>query len=338
MKKFKYIFLVLFCVVFLSGCVKNHTTIGIDKDKSMTYENEILFSNELGDDMTTMLDSESYEKDGYKVTVVKEDGYQGIKVTKKFNNIDDYSNNKGEEVIISNFLNNDFDKSIMFKKKSGFLKDTYTAKFKYSIDTSEYNELEENNTSENITTNDESSLENTDEDSIENDISSENMNDYINLMGEMEFTFKVNLPYKAISNNATESKSDGKSLIWNLGVDSASNIEFEFSIYNMTNILILGGSIIAVIIILIVLIIVLKKKKSSKKTLIHKDYDPSIEGIINNDNSQVINNQVNNVENQVQNIVEPTVTQPQVEQVPVSSPVVNQTAEVQNINNNQNIQ
>ena len=70
MKKFKYILLVVICLFFLSGCVKDKTTIGIDKNKSMTYENEILFSNELGDDMTSQINGEEYEGSGYKVTTI----------------------------------------------------------------------------------------------------------------------------------------------------------------------------------------------------------------------------------------------------------------------------
>lgn len=288
MKKFKYIFLVLFCLVFLSGCVKSHTTIGINKDKSMSYENEILFSNELGDDMTTMVNSEEYKKAGYKVTAVKEEKYNGVKISNKYNNIDDYSNNKGEEVIISNFLEDNFDKSVLFKKKSGFLKDTYTAKFKYSIDTNGYGDLEEDTTTS-VTEDETEMVEINDGEDI--DVSDDgNYDEYLNLMGEMEFTFKVNLPYKANNSNATETNDDGKSLTWKLAMDVDSDISFEFSIYNMTHIIMLGGGALAIIIIIIVLLIVLKKKKASKETLIHKDYDPSIEGLVNTENTQVVNN------------------------------------------------
>ena len=271
MKKFKYIFLVLFCLFFLSGCVKNNTTIGISKDKSMTYENVILFSNELGDDMTTLIKSSEYEEAGFKVTVVNEDGYKGIKISRKFDNIDDYSNNNGEEVNINDFLEKDFNKSTIFKRKTSFLKDTYTAKFNYYVDSSEYMP------SESI---DEDNLLLTEEDE-------ENLEDYMvdsyeNLIGEMKLSFNVKLPYKASSSNASEKSSNGKKLTWNFSIDTKNTIEFEFCIYNIKNIVIAGSGIVLFIIIVIILLVVLKKRKASKETLIHKDYDPSIENIINN--------------------------------------------------------
>ena len=269
MKKFKYIFLIVVCVLFLSGCVKDKTTIGIKKDKSMTYENEILFSNELGDDMTTKINTEEYEQAGYKVLSVSGEKYNGVKISKKFSNIDDFSNNKGEEIVINDFLEKDFDKSVLFKKEDNFIKETYTAKFKYSIKSSDYSEYDEVEESNYIEVNDEEETED------------DNENDYSNIMGEMEFTFKVNLPYKANSNTASKVKKNGKELTWNLGLDKESYIEFEFSIYNRKNIIILASSIIAFIIILIVVLTIIKKKRASRETLIHKDYDPSIENMIN---------------------------------------------------------
>ena len=43
MKKVERLILVLVCVLLLSGCVKMHTTMTINSDKSMVYENEVLF-------------------------------------------------------------------------------------------------------------------------------------------------------------------------------------------------------------------------------------------------------------------------------------------------------
>ena len=320
MKRFKYIVLVLICMFFLSGCVKEHTTIGIKSDKSMTYENEILFSNELGDDMTSMLGTDEYEKEGYKVTVVTTDGYKGVKVTKKFKNIDDYSNNKGEEVKISDFLEKDFNKSVMFKKESGFFKDTYTAKFKYLVNTTDYEDMETLTTDEEeitLTPDNDGNTNDTEEEETDN-LDNLDMQNYLNLMAEMEFTFNVNLPYKAISSNASDTSENGKSLKWNLGVDNEKDIEFEFSILNITHIAMLGGGALLLIIILIVVIVALKRKKASKETLIHKDYDPSVEGLVNGEKDPI---KVYNNPN---------------DEIPVIPPEPVQTIEPQD--NNQNVQ
>lgn len=269
MKKFKSVLLLAICIVFLSGCVKSHTTMGIKKDKSMSYETELLFSNLLSDDMTSFIDSEEYEKSGYKVTVVTDEGYKGVKITKKFKNIDDFSNNKGEEVVISDFLEKDFNRSLLFQRESSFLKDTYKAKFKYSINTSEY----EKSMSENENS--------TEEASDSEELTDENVENYMNLMSEMEFTFNITLPYKAISNNASDVSENGRSLKWNIGVDGQKDIEFEFSILNMSHIIMLGGGVILLIILLFVVLMIIRHKKATKDTLIHKDYDPSVESIVN---------------------------------------------------------
>ena len=172
-------------------------------------------------------------------------------------------------MVISDFLNKDFNRNILFKKESGFLRDTYTAKFKYKLNTADYYIEDENS---NVL----ESIDNTDEE----DISSEGES-YNNLIGEMEFSFNIKLPYKALSNNASEVSKNGRNLKWNIVLDEEKDIEFKFCIYNMTNVLLLGGGIILLFVVLIILIIIIRKKRSSKDTLIHKDYDPSIENIIN---------------------------------------------------------
>ena len=48
---------------------------------------------------------------------------------------------------------------------------------------------------------------------------------------------KVTLPNKAISNNATDVSENGRELKWNIGVDGEKEIQFEFYIFNITNII-----------------------------------------------------------------------------------------------------
>lgn len=103
------------------------------------------------------------------------------------------------------------------------------------------------------------------------------------LAGEMEFSYIVNLPEKALTNNATNVSSDGKTLTWSLMQSQMSNIEFSFELKNMTNYYILyGGIAAAVIIVIIIIITIIKKCKKGKEPVpaqnepIHADYDPSI--------------------------------------------------------------
>ena len=128
------------------------------------------------------------------------------------------------------------------------------------------------------------------------------LNDNSKLYSEMEFLFKVNLPYKYVSSNATEESEDGKTLTWKLNDSGDTAISFTFYILNWTHIYIVGGIGLAVIVALIVTVIILIKRKNNQATLIHIDYDESI---------------ADKVENDVFNA-------PQVEETTVSSDDVNQ--------------
>ena len=282
MKKLKYIIL-MSCLLMLSGCIKNYNTMTIKNDKSMTFESEILIADDLKEGMTEAFDRESYENAGFTISEAKIEGYSGYKFTKKYDNIDKYSNSDGATFVISDILEGQIDDKVMFKLEKGFLKNTYTATFKYSVDTDEYTndntiDIDE---SENDTANIDSSNNNdstntdiNDEDVNveETDTDEENINDLISLANEMEFNYKLILPSKAISNNATKVSDDGKTLTWDL-IAGESDINFSFSLLNITNILILGGSIVAIIILIIVMILmVYTSYKISEKIFNKKEF------------------------------------------------------------------
>ena len=306
MKKIKQLLLLVVCVFMLSGCVKEHFSMTINKDKSMNLEVEALVSDKFMEQMNSSEDSEfsmtddasSLEKQGFTVSPKSENGYSGYVVSKKFNNIDDLSKNTGEEVNLSNITTENFDTSKLFKVEKGFLKNTYTAKFVFEFNQDGLNggsEGMELNDSDMVPTTD--TVEKTDDealvpstDAVENsndtlttgsDDGMGDMSGLMSLAGEMEFTYKVNLPYAAKSNNATNASSDKKSLTWNLATSGKSNIEFTFEMYNLTNVIIVAAGVVALIVIIIVIIAISsKKKKGAKETLIHTDYDSSIVGKI----------------------------------------------------------
>ena len=250
MKYIKKIFLI-FSLLLLSGCVKNYNTMTINKDKSMLYDIDILISNEFGN-IERYISADDYRAKGFNISSISEENYNGVKITKQFDNIDDLSNNTNNEVIISDFLNDNFDISNMFKVEKSFFKNTYSAKFIYKANKSKQliNSIM-SNSNENI-----------------------DMNDYSNLSSEIKLYYEVNLPDKIISNNATNVK-DNK-LTWDLSPNSDTEIEFSFIIKNYNNIFILLITILVILVILIILLILIKTRKKSKETLIHRDYDPLI--------------------------------------------------------------
>ena len=85
------------------------------------------------------------------------------------------------------------------------------------------------------------------------------------LAGNMDLSFKVDLPYKAISNNASSVDNDAKTLTWNLSATNASNIEFSFYLYNWNTIIALGGIVMATIILVVLLALALSKKSNVKQ-------------------------------------------------------------------------
>ncbi len=286
MKKLSKIVLLLVCVLSLTGCLKVHSTMTIKNDKSMVYESEFLMAASLNDSIGAMNETQikDYEKKGYKVEAVKgNNGYSGYKVSKEYKNIDDLAKNSGDEVEISEIFSDDFDNSKIFTLKKGFLKNKYTANFKFSSSdvTGDLNEDdlnfgediegnaidEESGASEKeeaTTTNAEDVLTTGTED--ENSTEAfEGLADLMTLAAEMEYTYTVNLPSAALSNNASSVENDGKTLKWNLSTEGDSEINFEFELYNMTNIYIICGAVVALIAIIVVVIIVISKNKKKKE-------------------------------------------------------------------------
>ena len=305
MKKFKQIIVLLICVILLSGCVKEHINMTINKDKSMDFEMEMLLSDKLKDtedgqsnlnklkDQVTIL-----EKSGFTVTPKTKDGYSGYTVTKKIKSIDDLTNKSTDVVNLNEASTFSDNLSKSFKVKKGFLYNTYTSNFSFEYSEDDYNGSNEeiiipdDNLDDN-TNNEESTTLNNEENGLlapANELvpttqavatDDNTANETASLFNELELSYVVNLPYKVDNNNASKVSDDGKTLTWNLVSNGKTTIEYSFPIYNLTNIIICGVGALVLIIIIIVLIKKLSnKKEETKETLIHTDYDSSIVGQI----------------------------------------------------------
>ena len=135
-------------------------------------------------------------------------------------------------------------------------------------------------TSDNNTTDDNNTT--SDDSSIDDDFSTFTDGLTNAMSSNMDLSLNINLPYKAISSNATSSNNDGKNLIWKLNLTDTIDAEFAFELYNWTNIYIIGGSLILVIIILLI-IIVMGKNRGHKDRGVKTPVGP----INNNSNSAV---------------------------------------------------
>ena len=364
MKNLKKVIGVLLILTTMTGCVKYKNTMTINNDKSMIFEGSYLISDKLLEtsDSTTFFSEENkkaLEERGVKVSEKKENNYTGIAVSKKYDNIDKISNKNGKEVTISDYFKEDFDDSILFKVEKGFLKNKYTANFKYDSnvgtgdggDTSTSQALTENDkklavtddlTTTTPSTGEEATTPSTGDDTTTPDDGTTTPttpttpdttepgdsgfdSDIMGLAGEMEFNYVVNLPEKALTNNATNVSNDGKTLTWSLMQSQISNIEFSFELKNMTNYYILyGGITAAVIIVIIIIISLIKKGKKGKEVVpaqnepIHADYDPSIAQAV--PNPAIVNGNVT-PEMQAETVQTSVVSEQPVETTTIAEPI-----------------
>lgn len=288
-KNIKLTALLTLLVISLTGCVKFNSTMEIKKDKSMDYKIIYAFDKSLfGDqEILTSDDKKELENKGFTVSNYVDGNMNGFKVSKNIKNIDDVSSTNDATYDLSGLLDSNKSESKVFKVKKGFLKNTYTASFKFDSSDSDLN----NSTSNDTTIDNDFTID-------DNNTTADSDFDFSNINTNMDLSFNVKLPYKAISSNATTKENDDKELSWNLSSIGEDKIEFSFALYNMTNIYICGGVIVLLIIIVIVSIL----NKGKKNKVSNKDatndkqtttFNSSVETPIMNNNvtSQSIDNQ-----------------------------------------------
>lgn len=246
----------LIMALSLSGCVKFDATMDIKKDKSMDFS--IIYAVDttyFGDE--TLIDDESkgqIEKGGFSVEDYQDDKMKGVKVYRNIKNIDDVSTNEDNTFDLSGMFEKKDSSESIFKVKKGLIKNKYTASLHF--------DTKDSNLNDDLTGDDD--IEYTDDYEIEDNTTGDdfsNLDFSSSLTSSMDLKFKVNLPYSAIRSNATSSNNDNKELSWDLTSFKEDNIEFEFELYNLTNIYIIVG----VGIILILLLILFITKNNNKK-------------------------------------------------------------------------
>lgn len=284
-KNIKLTTLLILLVISLTGCVKFNSTMEIKKDKSMDYTVIYAFDKSLfGDqEILTSDDKKELENKGFTVSNYVDGNMKGFKVSKNIKNIDDVSSTNDATYDLSGLLDSSKSESKVFKFKKGFLKNTYTASFKFDSSDSDLND----STSDDTTVDDDFTLDNdTTTDSTDSDF------DFSNVNTDMDLSFNVKLPYKAISSNATTKNNNDKDLSWNLSSTGEDKIEFSFALYNMTNIYICAG----VIILLIIIVIVSSLNKKNNNKVSSKDVTNDNKATTFNSSivTPIINNDVTN--------------------------------------------
>lgn len=302
MKRSLKIIMMIGCIFLLTGCVKYNAIMDIKKDKSMDFS--IIYAVDtsvFGDqEIYKEADKKELEKQGFTIEDYHKDNMKGYNIKINILNIDKVSSNEGIVYNLTNATKNNKKENKIFTLKKGIFKNTYKANLKFDSADSELNNT---TTTKDDTTEDNTTDYNTD--------SSENTGDWdeltntlTNSASNLDLSFKVNLPYSAINNNATQTSNNNKELVWTLTSNEASNIEFEFSLYNRINIIIASVALILIVIVVVIAIINSKKKNNTGTTTNNsiEKLNINTEKENNNDanNVQTINDldQSTNIENQ----------------------------------------
>ncbi len=274
MKKIKYLLMIL-VICLLTGCVKYNVNMGIKKDKSMDFDITYAVNKTLLGDQDLLEDENKreIESEGFTIKDYVDGDMIGYVLTKKIKNIDDYSTTMDTDYSLSGILEENAD-SPLFKVTKGLIKNTYKAKF--SFDSNDSGLTYNNDTT---ITDDTTSDEETTDTDIDTDTDLDLNGDLSSLTEGMDLSFNVTLPYAAKSHNATSTSDGLKKLTWKLDSSGMDDIEFEFELYNMTNIYVGIGVLALFIILVIVIILGVKKGKDKPDKKDNKDKQTEVKPV-----------------------------------------------------------
>ena len=297
MKKLKYLLVICLFAIITTGCVKFNATMDIKKDKSMDFTIVYAFDKSVMGEMATLKeeDFDDLKKDGYTVEKYTEGNYEGFKIIKKINNIDEVSTDKDVEFNLSGMMEETEDNKYMFKVVKDGSKSTYYAKFKFDSNDSGLNDEDDNDNTneggqalpdvmegEELEAPDENGTDFADEEMTTTDGSDIDLS---GMMGSMDLSFNVNLPSKAISSNATTKENGDKKLSWKLNYSGSQTIEFAFEIdanakdSNMLLYIGIGAGALILIIAVVAIVLSSKKKASAPKPVFEPISEPVAEPV-----------------------------------------------------------
>ncbi len=265
MRKVKYLLLLVLFAIITTGCVKFNANMDIKKDKSMEFSIIYAFDKTLLGEENGVKESnlDSMKKEGFTVEKYSDGKYEGFKLLKKFTNIDEVSSEEDVIYDLSGMMEEKTDNKYIFKVIKGEKKNTYVARFKFEADTSSI--TDEKPEDEEITIVNPDEYEGMDGTAAVADEELEISSDMEALMATMDLSFSVNLPYSAISSNATTKENDNTKLTWKLNGEEEQFVEFKFELNNNDNTImpyIAAGAAVIVFIILLTLIIVKRRKNN----------------------------------------------------------------------------
>lgn len=203
MKKGKLFLLLLFAFL-LTGCLKQEMNMKLETNNNFDITIINAVQKEYEDSST--ISKDEYKALGYTVEDYDDGEFVGIKATASYNSIDDISTDKDIKVELTELVEKTNVKDVkLFKKTTNGDISTYTAHLTYNF---KMNDEEDSST----------------------DGSTSYIDDTSSYADQMELSFKITLPVKPISSNATKTENDELTQIWTLEYGKVNNIDFEFQI------------------------------------------------------------------------------------------------------------
>ena len=133
MKNIKKI-IVLFILIFTTtSCVKDETTLSINKDKSVNLTVNVGYSIDSDKKLTIDEVKQRVSSLGFNVDSYHDSKYVGYSLSKTYNNINDISGREIPNINFADIINGKYDDTKLFKVKKGFFKNTYYASYTYDF-------------------------------------------------------------------------------------------------------------------------------------------------------------------------------------------------------------
>lgn len=194
--------LILIGMIFLlTGCVKYDLNMGVGQDKSISITLIDAIQKEYAGSIENTDSLEEYKKLGYEVETYNDNSYTGLKLTKKFNSIDEISSSDVQTFELTTLLDLETSNYKIFNSNKVGTITTYKANFTYDL-------------------------------TMEETEGSSEQVDYSAYSDSMIFTYKISIPSNAkiITHNADEKSTDGYTLTWNMKYGELKKINFTFTI------------------------------------------------------------------------------------------------------------
>lgn len=231
MKKIFKLITLLSLVFILTGCVKENINMEIGKDKRVNLTIISATKNSMSSEINPSKIADNLENKGFIKEPYKEDSWNGYKLTKEYESIDDISTTDTITVELSDLLDeNNEDISYYFQKKESFFKTTYIANFTIDI--------------------------NANEDGSAN----EEINGY---KDTVDLKYTVTLPNPSTKQNTTNISQDGRTLTWILEYGKVNKINYQFSMTNNRTYILI--SIIFIILVAFLTYFILKSNNKTTK-------------------------------------------------------------------------